>query len=178
MKEAKFNIRVAKVLDAELLYRWDEKPHVMAATSNDGSTSFDAKWEEELLPRSDGTVFFIAEVDNVPIGAVQIINPATEKTHYWGAVASNLRAIDIWIGEESYIGIGYGTRMMKYAIEQCFSSPDVKAILIDPLSNNLRSHVFYQRLGFVFVEHRQFDETSDCFVFRLDRDKWFSLDMG
>ena len=167
------HIRAATESDAALLYAWDEKPHVMAATSNDGTKSFDAHWEEELLPRSDGTEFFIAEVEIFPIGAMQIINPATEVSHYWGAVASNLRAIDIWIGEESYIGQGYGSQMMKHAIDKCFSDPDVAAILIDPLSNNIRSHRFYKRLGFVFVERRQFDETSDCFVFRLEREKWF-----
>ena len=75
-------IRPATPTDASILYAWDEKPHVKAATSNDGSKSFDADWEEELLPRSDGTEFFIALVSEVPIGAMQIINPATERSHY------------------------------------------------------------------------------------------------
>jgi len=61
-----------------------------------------------------------------------------------------------------------------FAIEKCFSVSDVVAILIDPLANNERSHRFYKRLGFVFVERRQFDESSDCFVFRLDRKDWFN----
>jgi len=166
------HIRKATASDAATLYAWDEKPHVMAAVSNDGSSSFDADWEEELAPRNDGTEFFIAEVHEVPIGALQIINPATEVSHYWGAVATNLRAIDIWLGEEAYIGQGYGSLMMQFAFEHCFSSDDVEAILIDPLANNLRSHKFYRRLGFVFVERRQFDEDSDCFVFKLSRDDW------
>ncbi len=170
--ENRLSIRLATESDAAVLYIWDENPHVMAATSNDGSKSFDANWEEELLPQQDGTQFFIAEVDGTPIGAMQIINPATEKTQYWGAVASNLRAIDIWIGEEAYIGHGYGTLMMRFAIERCFSCSDVEAILIDPLANNLRSHQFYKRLGFVFLERRQFDKDSDCFVFRLSRADW------
>ena len=88
----------------------------------------------------------IAEVDGNPTGAMQIIDPAKEATHYWGLVATNLRAIDIWIGEE--------------------------AILIDPLASNVDSHQFYKRLGFVFVEQRQFGESSDCFVFRLSRIAW------
>jgi aminoglycoside 6'-N-acetyltransferase len=32
---------------------------------------------------------------------IQIIDPAQEETHYWGDVEAELRAIDIWIGEES-----------------------------------------------------------------------------
>lgn len=174
MKErSRVSIRHATEADAALLYAWDEMPHVKAATSNDGSKSFDANWQEELMPRCDGTEFYIAEVDEVPIGAMQIINPATEESHYWGAVASNLRAIDIWIGEQSYIGNGYGTEMMYFAVDKCFSVPEVAAILIDPLANNVRSHKFYRRLGFVFIERRQFDKDSDCFVFRLAREEWF-----
>jgi len=174
MGDSKLIMRSARESDAELLYQWDEKPHVKAATSNDGSKAFDADWEDELLPRSDGTEFLIAEVDDIPIGAMQIIDPATERSHYWGAIASNLRALDIWIGEEPYIGLGYGTQMMNYAIDKCFSNEAVEAILIDPLANNLRSHKFYKKLGFVFVERRQFDDDSDCFVFRLNRENWKS----
>ncbi len=172
MSEANLSVRTATLDDIGLFERWDEMPHVKAAASNDGSTSFDADWEEELAPRQDGTELLIAQVGDVPIGAMQIINPATEVTHYWGAVAQNLRAIDIWIGEESYIGRGFGTQMMNFAIEKCFSSPEVQAILIDPLANNVRSHRFYERLGFVFHERRQFDEDSDCFVYRLEREHW------
>lgn len=169
-------IRRAVASDAALLYRWDEMPHVKASVSNSGTSSFDSNWEEELAPRSDGTEFFIAEVvaDNtpVPIGAMQVIDPATERTHYWGAIAANQRGIDIWIGEEAYIGRGYGTQMMTYIIDYCFKPVQVTAILIDPLSNNTRSHKFYRSLGFEFVERRQFDEESDCFVFKLSRKRW------
>ena len=175
MTEDDLNIRQASLDDVDMLYRWDSKPHVRAATSNDGSTGFDAVWEEELRHREDGTEFLIAEVGGMPIGAMQIIDPALEQTHYWGDVATNLRAIDIWIGEEEYIGQGYGALMMRFAIERCFSEPQVEAILIDPLASNTRSHRFYRRLGFVFVEQRQFDETSDCFVFRLSRDSWAAI---
>lgn len=165
-------IRAASVEDVPTLYHWDEKPHVKSATSNDGSKALDVNWEDELRPRDDGTELLIAEVDRVPIGVLQIIDPATERSHYWGPVAGNLRAIDIWIGEEDFIGQGYGSRMMTYAIKRCFSEPEVSAILIDPLANNTRSHRFYRRLGFVFVERRQFDEDSDCLVFQLDRRRW------
>lgn len=173
--KAKLHIRPATIEDAAQLYLWDEKPHVQAAVSNSGTSSFDADWEEELAQRSDGTEFFIAQVATVAIGALQIIDPATERSHYWGEMAENQKAIDIWIGEESYLGQGYGTQMMAFAIEHCFATEKVHTILIDPLSNNLRAHKFYQSIGFEFVEQRQFDEESDCTVFKLTRKKYLSL---
>jgi len=171
-------IRAATVADSGKLYEWDKKPHVQAAVSNSGSSSFDADWEEELADRDDGTEFYIAEVASIDqltaIGAMQIIDPATERSQYWGEAAPNQRAMDIWIGEERYIGKGYGTRMMTYAINRCFEPREVTNVLIDPLSNNTRAHKFYKSLGFEFAERRVFDEESDCFVFTLTRTTWES----
>jgi len=180
MDDTELKIRPATVADAAILYEWDEKPHVKAAVSNSGMVSFEADWEEELAARDDGVEFFIAEVSNtpvptqpdVPIGVLQIIDPAKERDHYWGEVENNLRAIDIWIGEEQFLGRGFGTTMMRFAIERCFSPTQVKAILIDPLSNNTRAHKFYNTFGFEFLEQRVFDEESDCFVFILKRARW------
>ena len=166
------SIRPATPDDAPILRRWDELPHIRAATSNDGSVAFDADWDEELAARDDGTAFFLALVGDRPIGMLQIIDPATERSHYWGEVQPGLRAIDIWIGDTDYLGRGYGTRMMRFAIEHCFASPEVRAIVIDPLVNNVQAHRFYRRLGFEFVERRVFDEDSDCHVFRLELARW------
>lgn len=165
-------LRQATPADADHLHSWDDEPHVRAATSDDAESGFDADWHAELAPRDDGTEFLIAEVDGTPIGAMQIIDPARERTHYWGAIATSLRAIDIWIGDVSYLGKGHGTEMMRQALDRCFSCPDVTAVLIDPLASNERAHRFYRRLGFRFVERRRFDAESDCFVFRLDRADW------
>jgi aminoglycoside 6'-N-acetyltransferase len=106
-----------------------------------------------------------------PIGFIQIIDPALEESHYWGDVPMNLRAIDIWIGEATDLGKGYGTEMMQLALARCFADPLVTAVLIDLLANNTRAHRFYQRLGFQTVDRRQFGE-DDCLVHCLKREDW------
>ena len=83
-------------------------------------------------------------------------------------MADNLRAIDIWIGLETDLNKGYGTEMMRLAIDRCFSNPNVEAILIDPLKSNTKAHRFYERLGFCFQEERNF-EGHQCFIYQLDR---------
>ncbi len=99
---------------------------------------------------------------------MQIIDPAREESHYWGSIADDHRAIDIWIGEAYALNRGYGTRMMQLAIERCFADPAVQAIVVDPLDSNRRAHRFYERLGFEYVVRRCFGEDS-CFVYRLAR---------
>jgi aminoglycoside 6'-N-acetyltransferase len=82
-----------------------------------------------------------------------------------------MRAIDIWIGEEGDLGRSYGTKMMRLALERCFSDMSVGAVLIDPLASNSRACRFYERLGFQSVGPRTFGN-DDCMVYRLDRHAW------
>lgn len=157
------SLRPATPDDLELLRRWDEQPQVLAADPND-----DWGWETELARSPDWREQLIAELGGRPIGFVQIIDPAREDSHYWGDVSQDLRAIDIWIGEEDALGKGYGKQMMRLALERCFAHPSVIAVLVDPRADNTRAHRFYERIGFRFVERRRFLQ-DDCFVYRLDR---------
>ncbi len=161
------SLRSATTADLDLLRHWDEQPHVISSDPND-----DWGWEVELERTPDWREQLIAEIDGCPIGFVQIIDPAREESQYWGTVTPDLRAIDIWIGEETDLGKGYGTKMMKLVINRCFEDSSVKAILVDPLANNTRAHRFYERLGFRFVEHRQLGG-DECFVYRLNRADWY-----
>jgi aminoglycoside 6'-N-acetyltransferase len=156
-------LRPATPADLPLLQKWDEAPHVVASDPND-----DWGWEVELARRPPWREQLIAELDGRPIAYVEIIDPAEEDSHYWGDTAPNLRAVDIWIGEEADLGRGYGTLIMRLALARCFADETVMAVLIDPLASNVRAHRFYERLGFRYVERRQFG-LDDCFVYKLDR---------
>jgi aminoglycoside 6'-N-acetyltransferase len=156
-------LRPATPADIELLRKWDEAPHVVASDPND-----DWGWETQLARTLPWREQLIAALDGRPIGYLEIMDPAADDEHYWGDISANLRAIDIWIGEAADLGHGYGTRMMRLALERCFQNPTVTGVIIDPLANNVRAHRFYERLGFRFVERRQFGP-DDCYVYRLDR---------
>ncbi|MBU7583146.1 MAG: acetyltransferase [Nostoc sp. TH1S01] len=160
------NLRLATVADLNLLRHWDEQPHVIESDPND-----DWGWEVELNRTPEWREQLIAEIDGRPIGFIEIIDPLRDDSHYWGDIPANLRAIDIWIGEETDLGKGYGTQMMQLALARCFADPLVTAVLVDPLTSNTRVHRFYERLGFQFVEYRRFGN-DDCFVYRLNREDW------
>jgi aminoglycoside 6'-N-acetyltransferase len=157
------SLRPATPEDIDLLRHWDEQPHVIAAKGDE-----DWQWQAELARQPPWREQLIAEVDGRPIGFLQIIDPARDESRYWGCVSEGRRAIDIWIGDQDDLGRGYGTRMMKLAIERCFSDPTVTALLVDPLDCNQRAHRFYERIGFEYVVCRRFGEDS-CFVYRLMR---------
>lgn len=163
IREEEVRLRAAGPADAALLRRWDDMPHVVASDPND-----DWEWEIELGRSPDWREQLIAEVDGRAIGFVQIIDPAREESRYWGDVSPGFRAVDLWIGEESDLGMGYGTKMMELALARCFSDPGVSTVLVDPLAANTRAHRFYERLGFRYAERRRFGR-DDCFVYRRDR---------
>lgn len=158
-------LRDATLDDLPLLQRWDEDPDVLESDPND-----DWHWEEELAKTPPWREQLIIEADGVPVGFVQIIDPAEEESHYWGDCGPNLRAIDIWIGEPAYRGKGVGGEAMREAIRRCFAPANVEAILIDPLVTNTDAIRFYERLGFRFVEERDFG-ADRCYVMRLVRNR-------
>jgi aminoglycoside 6'-N-acetyltransferase len=167
-------LRPATNADIPTLERWDHEPDVISATSDDPDApkAFgDLYWPDELAMQSTVYEYFIAELDGRPIGAMQIIDPHLEPTHYWGEIAPNLRAVDIWIGDAADRGRGYGEQMMRLALERCFADPAVTGIVIDPLASNVRAHRFYQRLGFRPVGRRMFGD-DDCLVHELTRRAW------
>ena len=87
---------------------------------------------------------------------MQIIGLAEEETHYWGNIAAGLRATDIWIGGEAYIGRRFGAQMMELALQICFEEYGADAVLIDSLVGNTRAPRFYERLRFRRIERRRF----------------------
>ncbi len=163
---AKIKLRLVTPEDLDLLRHWDEQPHVKAAVPDD-----DWAWEEELKRTPEWRELLIAEFEGRAIGFTQIIDPQLEDSHYWGEVASNLRAIDIWIGEADALGQGHGTQIMQLAIAKCFADSGVTAILIDPLKTNVAAQRFYKRMGFKFVEDRCFTDVT-CSVYQLRRETW------
>jgi aminoglycoside 6'-N-acetyltransferase len=167
-------LRPAIFADIRWLTIWDKDPDVIACASDDpnATTAFDdIDWAREIAMQSEVYEYLIAELDGRPIGALNICDPHREPTHYWGEIAPNLRAIDIWIGAAADRGQGYGTKMMRLALQRCFADPRVTGIVIDPLASNTRAHEFYRRLGFKAVGRRTFGG-DDCLVHELTRRDW------
>lgn len=158
------NLRLAQARDIPLLTYWDTKQHVIASGGADDVYD----WHAELQRTVPWREFLIAEVDGRPVGVIVNIDPREEETHYWGDIEPNLRALDIWIGEEADLGRGYGTQMMKAALIRCFQNKNTKAIILDTLVNNTRAIKFYEKIGFKKIARKKFGE-DDCYIYRIDR---------
>ena len=173
---ARVTLRRATPEDAAWLDIWDTDADVIACSTDDPDAEVafdDVEWRTELASQDEFSQYFVAELDGRPIGAMQICDPHLETSHYWGEIAPNLRAIDIWIGAPTDRGKGYGTTMMRLALERCFADSQVTGVVIDPLASNERAHTFYRRLGFKPVGRRSFGH-DDCLVHELARRDWLA----
>ena len=169
-------LRAATTADVAWFDLWDTDPDVITCSTDDPNANVafeDTDWTEELATQDEHSEYLIAELDGRPIGAMQICDPHLEQSHYWGEIAPNLRAIDIWIGSPRDRGNGHGAEMMRQALARCFADSRVTTIVIDPLATNVRAHEFYQRLGFKPVARRTFG-SDDCLVHELTRRDWLA----
>lgn len=134
------------------------------ASSGGNDDSYD--WEFELGRQLSWQEILIAEEDSRPIGVVVLIDAAEDESHYWGVIEPRTWAIDIWIGRSQDRAKGFGTQMMKAALERCFVDHEALRVVIDPLITNERAIRFYRRIGFRDVGPRWFSD-DHCLVLKI-----------
>lgn len=158
-------IRRATPDDAPTLRTWD----LDDAVGYSGGEDDNYDWDFELPRSVQWREFLIAELDARPIGMIVLLDVLHEESHYWGHDSpENSWAVDIWIGAAEDRSKGYGTQMMRKALERCFEDHDASCVLIDPLQSNRRAIAFYQRLGFREVGPKRFGN-DDCLVMSVSR---------
>ena len=177
---ARVTLRRATTADARWLDLWDQDADVISCSTDDPDATVafaETEWAEELAAQDEHSQYFIGELGGQPIGAMQICDPHLETSHYWGEIAPNLRAIDIWIGAPQHRGKGFGGEMMRLALDKCFADSRVTGIVIDPLASNERALRFYRRVGFKAIGRRHFGP-DDCLVHELTRRDWLAHKAG
>lgn len=161
---SELTFRRASTDDVMLLDVMSNAPHVFPSLGTDQPWDWprevEASWQEVWIIDLSATT--------KPIGVVVVLDAAADPSGYWGEVSPGTYAIDIWISDASQLRKGYGTVMMKHAIDRCFHVHNAHTILIDPLAKNEGAIAFYQHLGFEVIGPRTFG-ADECIVLRLRR---------
>jgi RimJ/RimL family protein N-acetyltransferase len=70
-----------------------------------------------------------------------------------GEDPTDAAALDLFLGEESAIGRGYGTIVLRKALrELIFADPAVRRCYIDPVPENTRAIRVYEKVGFRYIK--------------------------
>ena len=139
-------------------------PHVLPNLGTDQSwdrpREVEASWQKVWITDLNATW--------TPMGVVVVLDAAADPAGYWGEVSPGTFAIDIWIADASQLRKGYGTVMMKHAIDRCFHVHNAHTILADPHAENDGAISFYQHIGVEVIGPRNCG-ADECIVSRLRR---------
>lgn len=155
--------------DYPLLLEWHQRPHVEEWWTK--RTTLE-EIEEHYGPTIDGTEptdHYLALLDGEPFGMVQTYLLA-DYPDYAALIGEGEGAagVDLFIGEESMTGRGFGTEMLERFVDEIvFARPETTAATADPDVRNKASMRAFEKAGFRSV--REFVDPSDGHVHALVR---------
>lgn len=111
------------------------------------------EWIEEIRNRDgkfDWLNHYIVEVDNKSIGFCQYFDCSkAPKGFEWDGEPLGTFAIDYLIGEEIFLGKGFGTVIIQELIELILENEDPIQIIADPVKENLKSIKLLEKNSFI-----------------------------
>jgi RimJ/RimL family protein N-acetyltransferase len=135
--------------DLPLLQAWLARPHVAAWWGEPPSL---AEVEAEYGPLADGATDvrpYVALLDGEPIGYVQSYVAAGAGDGWWPDERDpGVRGIDQFLADESRLGRGLGTALVRAFVAQLLADPAVTRVQVDPAPDNARAIRCYERAGF------------------------------
>lgn len=160
--------------DLPLLFSWFKKPHIKKWYAQGEDFSLEMI-EEKYTPRINNQKIpnFIVYIDNTPIGYIQLYHltdflpeGVTNYNHqlFNDYKPSELAGIDFFIAEEHYLNKGYASKTLGHFIK-AHARNNFKAIIVDPLKENKKAILFFERNGFISCDD---NENSDYELMLLD----------
>jgi len=145
--------------DVPLYYEWAEKSHVKNVWFLEGYQK-----KEYILEKIAGNGIeypFLILADDNPIGFIQYWDVYArdqiekDKVDYFTGEPKGTFGIDIFIGEENYLGKGYGSQILVSFTKLLFENYGAKKIVIDPSADNKQAIRSYEKAGFHFSRYEE-----------------------
>ena len=136
--------------DLPMLHEWLQRPHVAAWWQ---PTPTLEELAEEHAPAFAGVAYhapYVVLLDGAPAGYVQSYDAVASHADGWWLDEHDpgVRGIDQFIADESLLGRGLGSCMVRRFVELLFRDPAVTRIQTDPDPRNARAIRCYEKAGF------------------------------
>lgn len=150
-----------------LYYKWAEKEHVKEIWFRPGYSP-----KEAIIKKIEGNGYefpFIFKIDNKCVGYIKYYDlakftpPDSLKNEPKGTLG-----FDLFIGEEDYLGKGYGTEIVKEFCNKILAPLGVKRIIVDPFTDNKRAIRCYEKAGFSFARVAKDDMGTETYIMELN----------
>ena len=152
------NIKLRNFLDSDMenMKKWLDKKYISKWYLNSED------WLEELEKRN--TEFFwinhlIIEKDSIVIGFCQYYDCyyANNIEDWYNVERPNhIFSIDYLIGEESYLGKGYGKKVVSLLTETIRKNKKIDEIIVQPDEKNIASIKVLTANGYIYDEEREY----------------------
>jgi aminoglycoside 6'-N-acetyltransferase len=155
---------------------WQARPHVARWWRDPPNLASIIREYEPVLDGRDPTEAFVVELDGEPVGFIQRYLLADNPD--WAAaigIEDDGAGIDYYIGEESLIGRGLGSRVIAEFAEDMFVRyPSITIVVAAPQQDNVASWRALEKAGFERLGGGQLrsDDPSDAgpaYVYGLRR---------
>ena len=162
MEEHKLSIQPVDEKDIDMLTLWLNKDYILKWYHDPN------EWLAEINGRNDGYSWihhFIVMAENTPIGFCQYYdcyNARDLEDWYSVTEPNDTFSIDYLIGNESYLGKGFGKEIVKILTETVQSEAQAKQIIVQPDADNHASNHVLMANGYVY------DETKKYYYKRLN----------
>ena len=144
-------LRLLNDNDLPLVESWLNKEHIKRWYDIPGDCSID-DWITEIEGRNDEFQFLthlIALHEGRPIGFCQYYK-CVDSDEDWGTLPlKGAYCIDYLIGEESYLGKGFGKGIITQLVREILSKPDAVCVVADIDEENIASEKALLASGFV-----------------------------
>ena len=148
MTSPSFVFRPLETGDLPRLAVWLARPHVAEWWgAPDALDEVRREYGEAIS--SDVLWPFVAMLDGVPVGFVQVYDVMRADPSWWQDERDpGARGIDQFIADASLLGRGLGSRMVAEIVAQLFADPAVTKVQVDPSPDNARAIRAYEKAGF------------------------------
>jgi [ribosomal protein S5]-alanine N-acetyltransferase len=136
---------------------WSKKPHIKHTWPFE---EYGSSARDYILKKIKGDGYdypFFILIEEKPIGYIQYCdlfayrNVCKDLKGVLQNEPEGTYCIDLFIGDENFLGQGYGTQIMQEFCNMLFSKPEVKRIVIDPWVENDNAIRCYEKIGFKYL---------------------------
>ena len=158
------------------LYKWNADPEVLYWTEGEDVASYPPEIVHKIYGRPrEETLYFAIEVNGEIIGEcwLQRMNYSYVKEMY--AAGTDVRRIDMSIGEKAYWGKGIGTIFIGMLVKLAFECEHVDVLHCFCEDYNIRSRRVWEKNGFRLVLTEEIPQPSKGklqYHWRLTRDDY------
>src|SRR6186713_2253626 len=134
--------------DLPMFRAWLETPHVREWWRDDVEETV-AEYAKELEEGST-TSFFVILAEGREVGFIQSYRVEDEPAYHAGVKLDGAVAIDLFVGDASLIGTGFGPRLITAFVERIVRKeyPAAKYAVTSPNVHNARSIRAFEKAGF------------------------------